>query len=78
MGCGLVLSGFLPSCHLLKSRTFKTIRTIPAMRKRIWKKEIIQKIVYACEVKGFDDTDSRNHTSISAPGKGPLIKRPLA
>lgn len=50
MGWGLVLPSFLPSCHLLKSSTFKTNNITAAIRKTTWKNWIIETNFFAVKL----------------------------
>lgn len=51
MGWGLVLPSFRPSCHLLYSKTFRTMETTAAEKKSIWKNLIIGHLLMTVKLK---------------------------
>lgn len=74
MGYGLVLPSFLPSFHLLKSSTFKTISITAAIKNNTWKNWIMALSIYNHEVIVFGENVSSNHTAVLQPGLIPLLK----
>jgi hypothetical protein len=74
MGWGLILPSFLPSCHLLKSSTFKTISITAAIKKSTWKNWTMGLLIYSLKVIVFDDNVSNNHITVFLPGRVPLLK----
>lgn len=71
IGWGLVLPSFLPSCHLLNSITFSTIKITDAVKNNTWKNFIMASRFCTCEVKVFDVNVSSNYTTPLAQGRPP-------